>query len=142
MKAIFICSFLFLEGGLAIQAPAPRTPDEAKKYLSAIGMPYFNMFKKMSPQMVKTFVTVYQTTLSNEALAHLSTEELEVIYATVSAANNCEICLSFHAMAMDKSKVLLQLSSEVKACQLLHTTCEHVLIAIGHSINHGRRAAI
>ena len=37
--------------------------------------------------------------LSSEKEIKIGTQECEVIFAAISAVNNCEFCLSFHAMS-------------------------------------------
>ena len=50
--------------------------------------------------MVKTILTAYGTVTNGDAFEYLSARDLEIIYTAVSAQNNCEICLSFHAGAL------------------------------------------
>merc|ERR550514_762888 len=47
---------------------------------------------------------MYGATLAPDAWEYFSPEAIEVIYAAVSAANNCEMCLSFHAMVLTGAK--------------------------------------
>ena len=50
--------------------------------------------------MLKTVMTNYLNLVSPDALEFLTPLDLEVIWTATSAANNCEICLSFHAGAL------------------------------------------
>ena len=54
----------------------------------------------MTPKMLKTVMTNYLNLVSPDALEFLTPLDLEVIWTATSAANNCEICLSFHAGAL------------------------------------------
>jgi AhpD family alkylhydroperoxidase len=56
----------------------------------------------MPPKMLKTVLNVYLPTLAEGAFETLGPKEIEIIYTAVSAANNCEMCLSFHAMGLGK----------------------------------------
>ena len=58
------------------------------------GFPNLNAWKKMPPKMLKTVLNVYLPTLVEGAFETLGPKEIEIIYTAVSAANNCEMCLS------------------------------------------------
>ena len=64
------------------------------------GFPHLAAFDKMTPKMLKTVMTNYLNLVSPDALEFLTPLDLEVIWTATSAANNCEICLSFHAGAL------------------------------------------
>ena len=49
--------------------------------------------------MVKLF-TDKEKLVNEYPMTYITNPEKEIIYAVVSAANNCEMCLSFHAMGM------------------------------------------
>lgn len=90
-----------LKAGQASYSAAEK--DEARKWVESKGFPWLAAFDAMTPKLTKTFLTNYIATLSPGALQHLSAGDLEVIYAATSAANNCELCLSFHAITMLKA---------------------------------------
>jgi AhpD family alkylhydroperoxidase len=58
------------------------------------------MYHTQTPKMLKTVMTNYLNLVSPDALEFLTPLDLEVIWTATSAANNCEICLSFHAGAL------------------------------------------
>ena len=59
-----------------------------------LGFPMLNAWKKMPPKMLKTVLNTYLPTMAEGAFETLGPKEIEIVYATVSAANNCEMCLS------------------------------------------------
>ena len=84
--------------------------DAANEMVAGYGFPPLAAFDKMTPKMLTTVLRNYVGVTNDDAFEYLTSHDLEVIYATVSALNNCEMCLSFHAMAlggagMDKSDV-------------------------------------
>ena len=54
---------------------------------------------QFTPAMVKLF-TDKEKLVNEYPMTYITNPEKEIIYAVVSAANNCEMCLSFHAMGM------------------------------------------
>ena len=85
---------------ISTQAPTEEQKADALKYatetggfppLAAWSMPQF------TPAMVKLF-TDKEKLVNSYPMTYITDAEKEIIYAVVSAANNCEMCLSFHAM--------------------------------------------
>merc|ERR1719453_3031280 len=54
----------------------------------------------MTPKMLRTILAMYGTAMKPDAFEYLTPPDLEIIYAAVSAVNNCEMCLSFHMMQL------------------------------------------
>jgi alkylhydroperoxidase family enzyme len=50
--------------------------------------------------MLKTVMGAYGVVTAPGAFEYFTPEDVEVIFAAVSASNNCELCLSFHGMEM------------------------------------------
>ena len=94
---------LILALSLATPAAAYTKKDreDAIKWITEEkGFPHLAAFDKMTPKMLKTVMTNYLNLVSPDALEFLTPLDLEVIWTATSAANNCEICLSFHAGAL------------------------------------------
>ena len=90
---------------LSLAAPAvaytKKDREDAIKWITEEkGFPHLAAFDKMTPKMLKTVMTNYLNLVSPDALEFLTPLDLEVIWTATSAANNCEICLSFHAGAL------------------------------------------
>ena len=83
---------------------AAYTAQEREEVLVEIvdkaGFPRLEAWNKMPPKMFKTMMTAYGATMAEGAMEFFDAKQIEVIYAAVSAINNCELCLSFHAMTM------------------------------------------
>ena len=58
------------------------------------------IFNKMAPAHLVTLFSLYTKALGEGAFNYFTPQECEVIFAAISAVNNCEFCLSFHAMQM------------------------------------------
>ena len=87
---------------ISTQAPTEEQKADALKYatetggfppLAAWSMPQF------TPAAVKLF-TDKEKLVNSYPMTYITNPEKEIIYAVVSAANNCEMCLSFHAMML------------------------------------------
>jgi len=90
---------------LSLAAPAAaytkKDREDAIKWITEEkGFPHLAAFDNMTPKMLKTVMTNYLNLVSPDALEFLTPLDLEVIWTATSAANNCEICLSFHAGAL------------------------------------------
>jgi AhpD family alkylhydroperoxidase len=57
----------------------------------------------MTPKLLLTVLKTYTTAMAPGAFEHFDAEAIETVYAAVSSSNNCEMCLSFHAMALGAS---------------------------------------
>ena len=96
---------------LSLAAPAAaytkKDREDAIKWITEEkGFPHLAAFDKMTPKMLKTVMTNYLNLVSPDALEFLTPLDLEVIWTATSAANNCEICLSFHAgAASDRARM-------------------------------------
>jgi AhpD family alkylhydroperoxidase len=80
------------------------TMDEAMKQATDAGFPPLGVFRMMTPATVS--VMVKKEIAMRETLDFVTPMELQVIYCVVSAANNCEICLSFHALGLKKGEAI------------------------------------
>ena len=66
--------------------------------VTAAGFPPLPAWDLMTPAMTSLFVK--KEVVMRNSLDFITPMELQVIYTVVSAANNCELCLSFHAMGL------------------------------------------
>ena len=80
------------------------TMDEALKQATAAGFPPLGVWKMMSPATVS--VMVKKEIAMRDTLDFVTPMELQVIYCVVSAANNCEMCLSFHSLGLKKGEAI------------------------------------
>ena len=80
------------------------TREQAYEEVKAAGFPVFGAWEHMSPAMVSLFIK--KEVAMRSPLDFVTPTELQVIYTVVSAANNCELCLSFHSMALMKQESL------------------------------------
>ena len=71
-----------------------------KDGVDAYQFPRMKIFNKMAPAHLVTLFALYTKALSEGAFNYFTPQECEVIFAAISAVNNCEFCLSFHAMQM------------------------------------------
>jgi AhpD family alkylhydroperoxidase len=97
--------FKFIAAAFTASAAA-YTEAEREEVLVEIvdkgGFPRLEAWNKITPKMFKTMMTAYGATLAEGAFEYFDSKQIEVIYAAVSAVNNCELCLSFHAMKLGK----------------------------------------
>lgn len=93
---------VFAIAAVASQTSAYTEQDrtEVNEWLSGMGFPILNAFNQMTPKMLKTLMSVYPVVKSEGAYEHFTALDVEVIFTAVSAINNCELCLSFHAMGL------------------------------------------
>ena len=78
--------------------------NEALKQATAAGFPPLGVWKMMSPATVS--VMVKKEIAMRDTLDFVTPMELQVIYCVVSAANNCEMCLSFHSLGLKKGEAI------------------------------------
>ena len=97
MKSVLFISCLCF--GLAA-AYTQKDRDEVNEWVKSQGFPVLKAFTNQSPKMLQTVLKAYGTVTNEDAFEHLSASDLEILYTAVSASNNCEMCLSFHAMAL------------------------------------------
>ena len=64
------------------------------------GFPRLEAWNKMPPKMLKSVLSMYFTAMGEDAFEFFDAKDIEIIFAAASAVNNCELCLSFHSMAM------------------------------------------
>ena len=87
---------------ICTQAPTEEQKADALKYATEVGgfppLAFWSM-PQFTPAMVKLF-TDKEKLVNEYPMTYITNPEKEIIYAVVSAANNCEMCLSFHAMGM------------------------------------------
>ena len=74
------------------------TKEQAMKEVTDAGFPPLAAWDLMTPAMISLFVK--KEVVMRGALDYITPMELQVIYTAVSATNNCELCLSFHAMGL------------------------------------------
>ena len=101
---------LFLRSVLAAAALFASTPahgytqadsDAAAKWITEdLKFPMLNAFTRMTPKLVRVVMENYMNIVKPDTFEYLSASDVETIFTAVSAANNCELCLSFHAMAL------------------------------------------
>ena len=91
----------------ALCATAPvATAYTAEEQAAAIktvtdkGFPPLAAFSMMTPKLLTVVMENYLNLIKPDTLEHITPLDLEVIWTAVSSANNCEICLSFHAMTL------------------------------------------
>ena len=60
---------------------------------------------QFTPAMVKLF-TDKEKLVNEYPMTYITNPEKEIIYAVVSAANNCEMCLSFHSLGLKKGEAI------------------------------------
>lgn len=70
------------------------------KEVEEAGFPPLAAFDVWTPELISTFVKKEVEVAIKGEYAHVTPLERETIFATVSAANSCEYCLSFHSMGM------------------------------------------
>eukprot|EP00948_MAST-09A_sp_MAST-9A-sp1_P004042 g4042.t1 len=72
---------------------------KAMETVTKNGFPPLSVFKEkvFNPNLLETFIKKEVLLKSPDAALFLSPSDIQVIYLVVSAANNCEMCLSFHA---------------------------------------------
>jgi len=90
---------------LSCQAYEQNDRDDAMDWLASVGFPPLKAFNYMTPKLIRTVMENYLNTAKEGAFEYLSEKDTEVIWAATSAANNCEMCLSFHTMAMAGHKL-------------------------------------
>ena len=89
----------------SIVAPTEEQKADALKYATETGgFPPLALWSmpQFTPAMVKLF-TDKEKLVNSYPMTYITNPEKEIIYAVVSAANNCEMCLSFHAMGMGQT---------------------------------------
>ena len=84
----------------AVEITAEMREQGLKDGVDAYGFPRMKIFSMISPAHLVTMNTLYTKAVTPGAFHYFTAEDIEVIYAAVSAINNCEMCLSFHAMTM------------------------------------------
>ena len=83
-----------------IVVPTEEQKADALKYATEVGgMPPLALWSmpQFTPAMVKLFCDK-EKLLDSYPMTYITNPEKQIIYTVVSAANNCEMCLSFHAM--------------------------------------------
>ena len=74
------------------------TMEQAMNDVADAGFPPLGIMKMMTPATVSIFVK--KELAMRNTLDYITPMELQVIYTVVSAANNCEMCLSFHSLGL------------------------------------------
>merc|ERR1711904_200861 len=93
-----ICAVLLLATTATAYTQADR--DAAIEKVKGMGMPHLKAFDRMTPKMLVSVLEMYTRLMSPGALEYYDTNDLEIIFAATSAINNCELCMSFHAMVL------------------------------------------
>lgn len=99
MKTAYIALALLALVGTA-SAWEQAEQDKVIAGLVEAGFPPLKAFKRLTPKMLSLVMKNYGNALAPGAFEYLSPPDLEVIFAAVSASNNCEMCLSFHMMTL------------------------------------------
>ena len=99
-KSLLFIAAAFLSVGISTAYTAEDREKVLVDVIDAAGFPRLEAFNRMTPKMLKTVMGMYSTSMGEDAFEHFNAKEIEVIYTAVSAANNCELCLSFHAMTL------------------------------------------
>merc|ERR1711988_228208 len=94
--AILSCAMVIA----STSAYTEKDRSEAYKFVEDSGMPLLGAFKRMTPKMLKTVLSLFLKAKSDDSFEYLNQDDLEILFLAVSAANNCELCLSFHSMAL------------------------------------------
>ena len=89
-----------------------KEQDAALQEISEMGMPQLAAFRQMSPKMLLSITKNYLALMAPDAFEYVDAFDIEVIFAAVSAANNCEICASFHAMVLSNPEAPSSLAAE------------------------------
>ena len=84
----------------SVNAYTAKDREETNEWIKSLGFPLLDAFTNMTPKMTKTVFETYGRVTNDDAFEYLSAFDLEIVYTAVSAANNCELCLSFHAAAL------------------------------------------
>ena len=85
---------------LSADAYTAKDREDTNDWIKSQGFPLLDAFTNMTPKMTKTVFETYARVTNNDAFEYLDAFDLEIIYTAVSAANNCELCLSFHAAVL------------------------------------------
>lgn len=98
MKSAFV-----ILSAVACSAYTRLEKEAALEEVVAAGYPHLNAFiaDRWTPALLSTFIKKELEVVGSQ-LEHVSALEKETIFATVSASNSCEYCLSFHSMGMSK----------------------------------------
>ena len=102
---VALLAFVFTVGTNAVEITAEMREQGLKDGVDAFGFPRMKIFSMMSPAHLVTMNSLYTKAVSPGSFNYFTPEDIEVIYAAVSAVNNCEMCLSFHAMTMGANGV-------------------------------------
>ena len=86
---------------ISTQCPLGSEKAEALKYATDNGMPPLALWSmpQFTPAMVKLFIDK-EGLVNGFPMTYITNPEKQIIFTVVSAANNCEMCLSFHAMGL------------------------------------------
>ena len=79
------------------------------------GFPRLEAWNMMPPKMLKSVFSMYFTALGEDAFEYFDAKDIEIIFAAVSAVNNCELCLSFHSMVMTQHEADAEDVNEIVA---------------------------
>jgi AhpD family alkylhydroperoxidase len=95
---------------LGLQAAFEYTQEDRddvnKYYTEDLGFPVMEAMNMMTPKMITTMMTFHIKTLTEGSFEFFEPREIDVIYAAVSAYNNCESCIAFHAIALKDAGTL------------------------------------
>ena len=89
----------------SITLPADKAA--AIAYAVENGFPPLGLWNmpQFTPNLIRAFVDK-EKLVNGFAMQYLSPMDRQVIYCVISAANNCEMCLSFHAAGLLQSKYI------------------------------------
>lgn len=89
-----------------------KEQEAALKEIGEMGMPELAAFRQMSPKMLLSITKNYMALMQPDAFEYINAFDIEIIFAAVSATNNCEICASFHAMVLSNPEAPQSLPAE------------------------------
>jgi AhpD family alkylhydroperoxidase len=76
-----------------------KTREEAYKEIEELGYPILKVFDNFPPSMASKLMRI-MSVVTKEECDHLTPAEVTVISSVISAANGCEMWLSFHAAGL------------------------------------------
>ena len=140
MLHVFIYMFLFIT---CIQSSKLTSPwaaadkDAAMKSVTDGGFPPLDAFKmpQFGTKMLSLFVAKEQLLNSTET-SFLDGPKRQVVNTIVSAANNCELCLSFHALGLQAAASKEDIAAMVAGGLPADAELKKIAIAAKYAIAH------
>ena len=88
--------------------------DSAIKEWTDAGFPPLNavVHDSWTPNLLRNFLKKEMAVIGSP-YAHVTPLQMEAIFCAVSAANSCELCLTFHAMGLEKHGQVRRISTRL-----------------------------